>query len=244
LKIADLDEDFVLCTNSCKEGLGGVLTQKYHVVCYESKKLKEHEKNYATHDLELATIVYALKMRRHYLMGRKFELRTYHCGLKHFFGQPTLNVRQARWLEFLSGYYFEIKHIKGKENQVVGALSKRAHEMCIATISMYMTDMKEKIIASTNSDQYYMKIKETLQQGIFQQKFNYYELKEDVILMYRRKVYVSNSNEMKNAVTRELHDVPYARHPSYQKTIAVVRSQYFWPRMKEEVANYLPRCLE
>jgi hypothetical protein len=53
LKIADLDEDFVVCTDACKEGLGGVLTQNEHVVCYESRKLKEHERNYATHDLEL-----------------------------------------------------------------------------------------------------------------------------------------------------------------------------------------------
>jgi hypothetical protein len=75
LKIPDPDEDFVVCTDACKEGVGGDVTQKYHVVCYESRKLKEHERNYATHDLELATIVHTLKMWRHYLMGRKFELR-------------------------------------------------------------------------------------------------------------------------------------------------------------------------
>ena len=64
-------------------------------ICYESRKLKEHEKNYGTHDLELAAIVHALKMWRHYLMGRRFELRTDHCGLKYFFDQHTLNARQA-----------------------------------------------------------------------------------------------------------------------------------------------------
>jgi hypothetical protein len=85
LKVADPDEDFVVCTNACKEGLGGVLMQNGHVICYESRKLKEHEINYATHDLELATIVHVLKMWRHYLMGRKFELRTYHSGLKYLF---------------------------------------------------------------------------------------------------------------------------------------------------------------
>jgi hypothetical protein len=147
-------------------------------------------------------------------------------------------------LEFLSEYDFEIKHIKGKENQVVDALNKRAHEMHIAAISMYMTDLKDKIIEATNSDQQYLKIKETLQQGNLQQKFKYYELKEDGILMYRGKVYVSNSSEMKNTVMREMHNVPYVGHPGYQKTIAVVRSQYFWPGMKKEVANYIARCLE
>ena len=76
--------------------------QGNHVVCYESRKLKDHENNYATHDLELASIVNALKMRRHYLMGRKFELRTDHCGLKYLFDQLTLNSRQARWLDYVS----------------------------------------------------------------------------------------------------------------------------------------------
>jgi hypothetical protein len=131
LNIADPNEYFVMCTNACKEELDGVLSQRNHVVCYESKKLKEHERNYATHDLELATIVHTSKMWRDYLMGKKFKLKTYHCGLKHFFEQPTLNARQTRWLEFLSEYEFEIKHIKGKENQVVDALSRKAHEVQI-----------------------------------------------------------------------------------------------------------------
>jgi hypothetical protein len=129
-----------------RKGSGGVLSQKDHVVCYESRKLKEHERNYATHDLELEAIVHALKMWRHYLMGRIFELRTNHCGLKHLFGQPTLNARQTRWLKFLSEYDFEIKHIKGKENQVVDALNRRAHEMHISSISMFNTDLKDKIL--------------------------------------------------------------------------------------------------
>jgi hypothetical protein len=58
------------------------------------------------------------------------------------------------------------------------------------------------------------------------------------------KVYVPNSREMKNIVMREMHNVPYVGHPGYQKSIAVVRSQYFWPGMKKEVANYIARCLE
>ena len=76
--------------------------------------MKEHEKNYATHDLEFAAIVHVLKMWRNYLMGRKIELRTDHCGLKYLFDQRTLNARKARWLEFLCEFDFEIKHIKGK----------------------------------------------------------------------------------------------------------------------------------
>ena len=112
LKIADPKKYFVVCIDACGQGLGGVIMQYNHVVCYESRKLKEHEKNYANHDIELAAIVHALKMGRHYLMGRRFKIITDHCGLKYLFDQPTLNASQARWLEFLCEFDFEIKHIK------------------------------------------------------------------------------------------------------------------------------------
>jgi hypothetical protein len=84
------------------------------VLCYELRKLKEHERIYANYDFELETIVHALKRWQHYLMGKSFELRTNHCGLKYLFGQPSLNARQSKWLEFLSEYDFDIKHIRGK----------------------------------------------------------------------------------------------------------------------------------
>jgi hypothetical protein len=71
--------------------------------------------------------------------------------------------------------------------------ARRAHEMHISTINMFNTDLKDKILEAANSDQQYLKIKETLQQGNLQQKFNYYELKEDGILMYKGKIYVPNS---------------------------------------------------
>jgi hypothetical protein len=114
LRIVDLDAEFIVCMNACKEGLDGVLSQNGHVVCYESRNLKEHERLYATHDLELATIVHALKMWRHYLMAKIFEMRKNHYGMKYLFGQLSLNSIQSRWLEFLGEYYFDIKHIIGK----------------------------------------------------------------------------------------------------------------------------------
>jgi hypothetical protein len=62
--------------------------------------------------------------------------------------------------------------------------------------------------------------------------------------MYKGKVYVSNSSEMKNVVMKEMQNVPYVGNPVYQKTIVPMRSQYFWPRMKKKVASYIARCLE
>ena len=123
LKITDPEKDCIVWTDACKDRLGGILTQEGNAICYESRKLKEHEKNYATHDLELAAIIHALKMWRHYLMDRKFKLRIDHHGLKYLFDQPNLNARQARWLELILEFDFDIVYVKGKENRVTDALS-------------------------------------------------------------------------------------------------------------------------
>jgi hypothetical protein len=120
--------------------------------------LKENERHYATHDLELATIMHALRKWRHHLMGKRFELRTYHNGLKYLFDQPTLNARQTIWLEFLSEYDFDIKHIKGKENKVADALSRRVHEMNATTITMYQSDLKNIITKDSKLDLHYKEL--------------------------------------------------------------------------------------
>ena len=145
--------------------------QDNDVICCESRKLKEHEKNYATHDLERAAIVHALKMWRHYLMGRRFELRTDHCGLKYLFDQPTLNARQARWLEFLCEFDFEIKHIKGKENKVADALSRKVQEMHVASLSICQSDLRQQIVTHVAGDELYEQVKDKLQQQSLEKRY-------------------------------------------------------------------------
>lgn len=96
LRIADLYKDFVVCTDAYKEELDGVLMQDGQVVCYETKKLNEHEVNYVTCELELAAIIHVLKMRKHYLLDRRFTLMIDHSRIKYLFDQPKLNARQVR----------------------------------------------------------------------------------------------------------------------------------------------------
>jgi hypothetical protein len=200
LRIVDPNEDFIVCTDACKEGLGGVLSQNGFVICYESRNLKEHERHYATHDLELASIVHAFRKWRHYLMGKRFELRTDHNGLKYLFDQPNLNVRQSRWLEFLSEYDFDIKDIKGKGNKVVDALSKGVHELHATAIIMYQSDLKDRILEAAKLYLQYKELVAKLQQGKLQQKIEEYKLDNDEILMYRGRIYVPNSKELKNLI--------------------------------------------
>jgi hypothetical protein len=91
-----------------------------------------------------------------YLMGKRFELRTRHSGMKYLFEKPTLNVRKMIWLECLSEYNFDIKNIKGKENKVVDSLSRRVHLMHATIVSMHRSDLKSRILDVVVTDQHYL----------------------------------------------------------------------------------------
>jgi hypothetical protein len=97
LAIPSNDRCFVVYTDASLLGLGAVLMQVERVVAYASRQLRVHEHNYPTHDLELAAIVFALKMWRHYLYGVQFQLFTDHKSLRYLFSQRDLNQRQSRY---------------------------------------------------------------------------------------------------------------------------------------------------
>ena len=95
------------------------------VVAYASRQLKPHEQNYPTHDLELATVVFALKIWRHYLYGEKCRIYTDHKSLKYLLTQKDLNLRQCQWLELFKDYDCIIAYHPRKANVVADALSRK-----------------------------------------------------------------------------------------------------------------------
>ena len=118
-------KDFVIYSDASHNGLGCVLMQDGKVVAYASRQLKSHERNYPTHDLELAAIVFALKIWRHYLYGEKCYIYTDHKSLKYLPTQKELNLRQRRWMELLKDYDCIIDYHPGKANVVADALSRK-----------------------------------------------------------------------------------------------------------------------
>jgi hypothetical protein len=98
LAIPCSDRCFVVYTDASLMGLGAVLMQVERVVAYASRQLRVHERNYPTHDLELAVIVFAIRIWRHYLYGVQFQLFTDHKSLRYLFSQRDLNQRQSRYV--------------------------------------------------------------------------------------------------------------------------------------------------
>ncbi|GKB43833.1 putative nucleotidyltransferase, ribonuclease H, partial [Tanacetum coccineum] len=116
---------YQIYSDASKKGLGCVLMQHGKVIAYASRQLKPYEENYPTHDLELAAVVFALKIWRHYLYGETCDIFTDHKSLKYIFTQKELNMRQRRWLELLKDYDANIQYHPGKANVVADALSRK-----------------------------------------------------------------------------------------------------------------------
>jgi len=128
LAIPDTTKTFEVYCDASHQGLGCVLMQEKQPIAYVSRQLKVHEKNYPTHDLELAAVVFALKTWRHYLYEAQFQVFSDHKSLKYLFDQKELNMSQRRWMEYLKDYDFELLYHPGKANVVADALSrKKAH---------------------------------------------------------------------------------------------------------------------
>jgi hypothetical protein len=135
-------------------GLGCVLMQDNRVIAHASRALRPHEQNYHTHDLELAAVVHALKMWRHYVMGTHCNIFTDHKSLKYIFTQVDLNMRHRRWLELIKDYDLEVHYHPGKANVVADALSRKSQCNCVMmdsrinTLCDKLSKMKIEVIPS------------------------------------------------------------------------------------------------
>lgn len=161
--------------------------KELNAIYYGSRKLKDHKRNYAIHNLELAAIVHALKVWTHYVMGKKFELRTDHISLKYLFEQSNLNSRKARWLEFIYEFEFEIKHVRGKENKVVDALKKNFH---VVAINIFQTDLRVRVLEVASNDEFYLQEKKKFHKTPVFPKFEEYYLEESNLSMYKDWLYI------------------------------------------------------
>ena len=126
LIVPDRGQGYIVYCDASRAGLGCVLMHFRRVVAYGSRQLKNHEQNYPTHDMELAAVIFALKIWRHYLYGEQFKVYSDHKSLKYIFMQHDRNMRQRIWMEFLEECDFTLHYHPGKENVVADALSRKS----------------------------------------------------------------------------------------------------------------------
>ncbi|MCO5580269.1 hypothetical protein L7F22_034135 [Adiantum nelumboides] len=236
-------KEFEVVTDASGLALGGVLTQEGRPVAYTSRKLRDHERNYPTHNLELLAVIHALKLWRHYLLSCKFQLVTDHKSLNWIFTQPNLNMRQRKWIELLQEYDFDIKYRPGKDNVVADGLSRKSFLNAISIPNNPILDMIKE--ASQKDQEYQELIARILNAGEAKENSRpakEYSLQGD-FLYYEQRLCVPKDPTLKKAILSEAHDSPISGHPGYTKTLNAIRKSYFWPRMKGDILRYVKQCL-
>ncbi|GKE22395.1 putative reverse transcriptase domain-containing protein [Tanacetum coccineum] len=153
LALPEGSADFVVYCDASHKGLGVVLMKREKVISYASRQLKVHEKNYTTHDLELGSVVFALKIWRHYLYGTRCTVFTDHKSLQHILDQKELNMSQRHWLVLLSDYDCDIRYHPGKANVVPDALIHKERTEPLSWLPCY-GDLRSVIMHESHKSKY------------------------------------------------------------------------------------------
>jgi ribonuclease HI len=263
LIMPDLQKGFDIYCDACCQGLGCVLMQEGHVIAYASHQLRKHELNYPTHDLELAAVVHALKIWRHYIMGTKCQVYTDHKILKYIFTQKDLNIRQRRWLELIKDYNLEIHYHPSKANLVADAWSQKEH-VHAAIVAQLPDELVEDfrrfnlgIVAHTEGIT--IEVEPTLEQEICKGQIGDAKIQEIKDLMaecrgleftedeqgtiwFKNRICVPEIDSLHDTILKEAHDSDYSIHPGSTKMYQDLKQKYWWYGLKRDVTAHVAVC--
>ena len=258
LTVPNGNEGFVVFSDASLVGLGCVLMQEGKVVAYAARQLKIHEQNYAAHDLELAAMVFALQIWRHYLYGAQFEVYTDHQSLKYIFTQKDLNLRQRRWIEYLKDYDFQILYHPGKANVVADALSRkgkvdkgqqlaRLWAMSAEVVSINPVERLTRLLANLvifNElvDRVKLAQMEDEKLNEMLEKTPYMVVDSNSVIRFRGRLWVPNDDALRWDILEEAHRSRFSIHLGVTKIYQDLKRTYWWIGMKRDVVDFVSKC--
>jgi hypothetical protein len=229
--------------------MGAVLLQKKedskkHPIAYYSKTLSAAEHNYDIYNLELLAIVNAMDHWRPYLAGSPHKVIIYsdHQNLLYWKEPHKISRRVAREVLMLSEYNFEIRHIKGTANRRADALSQRPDYDQGHEDNQNVTVLPERIFVRAMEvlPNPTMQEESTLQPWV-----NPHQLKQHQGIWYKDgRTVVTGDIREKHKLIQTHHDSPIYGHPGISKTIQLVEQNHWWPKMKQDVTEYVKGCAD
>ena len=241
LQMPDLQKPFRVFTDACQFAAGATLEQKfgpdYKPVAYFSKKFSSAQRNYDTRDRECLGIVLALHEWRCYLQGGHFVVNNDHNTLQRLQTQASMSGRKARWAEFLQEFDCTIQYVKGEDNAAADAFSRRPDLFAVgATEITLQKSFLEDLTASYKNDQY-------LQDIMNNPKKDPLLVKVDELYIHRfGKLYIPLAS--RKQLVMETHRAAFSGHFGVDRVTAKLSEDFWWPRMRQSVAQLLKSCHE
>ncbi|GJW58675.1 putative reverse transcriptase domain-containing protein [Tanacetum coccineum] len=225
--------------------------QREKVIAYASQQLKIHEMNYTTYDLELGSVVFALKIWRHYLYGTKCTMFTDHKSLQHILDQKELNVRQHRWLELLSDYDCNIRYHPGKENVVADALSRKERIKPLRVRALVMTiglDLPKQILKAQIKSLKPKNLEKEDVGGMIRNDIPKEKLepRTNGTLCLNGRSWLPCYGDLRSVVMHESHKSKYSIHPGSEKMpsgllVQPVILEWKWDNIMMDFITKLPK---
>ncbi|KAJ0534568.1 putative nucleotidyltransferase, Ribonuclease H [Helianthus annuus] len=233
LALPDFNQVFQVECDASGLGIGGVLSQNNRPIAFFSEKFSDTRKRYSTYDKEFYAIVRSLEYWRHYLLPNEFVLFSDHQALKFIQGQAKLNPRHAKWVETLQDFHFVIRHKAGSANSVADALSRRPALVTTARFDVRGFDTFS-VLYPDDPD--------------FHDLWNlttngpYKSFVRQNGLLYKGSRLCVPLSSFREAIVLEYHQGALAGHFGRDKTVALVKERFYWPKLTKTVSTVLKRC--
>lgn len=264
----DLEKPYILETDASKFAYGAILSQKQEdgklqPIGFMSRKMSQAEEGYEVHDRELLAIIRALEQWEHFLKEAKHPITilTDHANLRYFNTKRLLKDRQARWMEFLTLFDYELRYRPGRQSSAPDLLSRRidhlpedgedtkesvllpdhvfqdkprndSHQIA----AVQTNDMTHEIYLEQAKDPLILKFNMTTET----QEIPVGWSKTDDLWLYRGKIYIPAT--LRQTIFRILHNDPSAAHPGRDATLFSIRQHYYWPNLRQDVEEWVRNC--
>jgi hypothetical protein len=243
-----MDKQFELEVDVSGYALGAVLMQwqedsKRHPVGFYSTTLNDAEQNYDIYDLELLAVIKSLENWQTYLAGspHKVVVFTDHMNLQYWRDPHKISRRVARQVLRLAEYDIELRHIPGKTNGRADALSR---------LPNYNQGEDDNEDVTVLPDQLFVRLSLTEDEERQDEEtlcpwVDSYNLQEiDGVWWKEGRRVVTGDLAYQRQVVHDHHDLPAYGHPGISRTTALTERHYWWPRMRQEICNYVGRCTD